>query len=178
MAGDNSLPPNVRDRILRMYNEAVARLADADLLDQSGCAQSDSASILRVLAFEVLLKAALVRSGRSPWGHVYHELWRTLPLDVQEDVLRVANMRMPGVVNPIELDEILKDLHRVFVKARYSYELYEDYSIGEQHQIGEWWIEYGAPEHDADIRYRPEELECLVAGLKDVLERGSDGGTG
>lgn len=79
------------------------------------------------------------------------------------------------MVDPSHLDEVLKDLQRVFVKTRYSYELYDGYSIHEQHQIGKWWIEYGAAENDADIRYRPEELECLAAGLKEAIERGISG---
>jgi len=84
---------------------------------------------------------------------------------------------MPGDVDLTDLEAILDDLERVFTKARYYYEQYEDYSLEEQHQIGEWWIGLGASDIDADIRYRPEELECLVAGLKGVLERYMAGGT-
>ena len=55
-----------RDHIRRMYGEACDRLADAQILSRSIDKRSDSDSILRVLALEVLLKAVLFASGARP----------------------------------------------------------------------------------------------------------------
>ena len=54
------------DHIVRMYQEAQDRLHDADILAQSLCARSDSQAIIRILAFEVLLKCALLICGQKP----------------------------------------------------------------------------------------------------------------
>ena len=59
------LASNVKDRIIRMHKAATDRLHDADILCASFDARSDSQSLLRVLAFEVLLKAALLSSGNG-----------------------------------------------------------------------------------------------------------------
>ena len=53
----------------------------------------------------------------------------------------------------------------VFERARYHYELYENYSLKEQTELGELWIALGAPSNEAVVQYFPFELTCLIAGL-------------
>ena len=48
------------DHAKRMFSEALDRINDADILAGSLETQSDSQAIIRILAFEVLLKCALL----------------------------------------------------------------------------------------------------------------------
>lgn len=161
----------IADHAIRMHNEAVARLHDADLLAQSLEAQSDSQSIIRILAFEVLLKCALLVSGRKPArSHNYVDLWTGLPAPVKEEILRVANGRMPGHSDLTDITKLLTSYKFVFEQARYYYELYEGKSIEEQRAEGQAWLASGGHVDDARARYYPLELDCLVAGLLAYIE--------
>lgn len=62
-----------------MLREAATRLNAADLLRDAGD-ESDSAHLLRLLAFELLLKAALEKAtGSSGAYHKYDKLFAALP---------------------------------------------------------------------------------------------------
>lgn len=149
-----------------MLKEADARRHDADILTRSVSRQSDSHAFLRVLAFEVLLKAALLASGaRSASGHKYQELWSKLPADAQRKIMAVALDRMPGHADLSDLTKLLVWYQFIFEKARYSYELYDGYTDEEVKELGEAWIERGSPIDEAMIQYYPSELECLTEGL-------------
>lgn len=161
----------MRDQLIRMCNEAKDRLYDADILGMSLRARSDSQAFLRVLAFEVLLKAAAVASGlRHPWGHKYAELWSSLPASTRDAVLAVAIARMPGHTDFSDIERLLKWYQFVFERARYSYELYDGYSLEEQRDLGQFWEGLGAPVDEAIIQYHPNELQCLIEGLIAYIE--------
>lgn len=160
-----------RDTAKRMYAEALSRLNDSDLLAESPRTQSDSASLLRILAFEVLLKCALRLSGVEPYKtHNYLALWEMLPAEAQEAILRNANARMPGHADLSELPRILRAYRHVFEKARYYYELQEGRTAEEVHKKGLAWEARGAPLKEADVCYYPAELDCLIAGLRARIE--------
>ena len=87
----------MRDRLARMYSEALCRLNDADILASSLAAQSDSQAINKILAFEVLLKAACLAAGVVPLRtHNDSNIWSSLPKSVQDKVLAFARDRMSG----------------------------------------------------------------------------------
>ena len=155
-----------------MYREALDRLNDADLLSQSLKKQSDSDALLRILAFEVLLKCAIHLTGQEPARHhIYTKLWRALPGSVRNEVLDVASNRMPGHSDLSQLDQLLKWYQFIFKKARYHYELYRNYSAAEYGELGRLWEELGAPTHEAVVQYYPVELRCLIDGLKTFIEK-------
>lgn len=155
-----------------MFNEAQERLHDADILAQSLDARSDSQAIIRILAFEVLLKCALLVCGqKAKANHNYQKLWLGLPGYVQDEVLVVAAQRMPGHVDLSRLEELLGWYQFIFEKARYHYELYEDYTLDEQSELGEFWVSIGAPTKEAVVQYHPSELQCLIAGLSAFVEK-------
>ncbi|MBW7933848.1 MAG: hypothetical protein H3C62_09610 [Gemmatimonadaceae bacterium] len=161
----------MKDRIRRMYGEAMARLADADVLAQSPVSRSDSAALLRILAFEVLLKCALVIAGQEPKNsHNYGKLWRGLPGSVRDEVLAVAKARMPGHADLSNVESLLGWYRFIFEKARYHYELYNGYTAQEQSELGALWLSLGAPTEEAVVQYYPLELECLIAGLRAYVE--------
>lgn len=160
------------DHACRMYEEAVARLADADVLASSLGTSSDSQALLRILAFEVLLKCALVLSGREPKRtHVYTKLWRELPGHARKEILAVAEARMPGQTDFSRLDHLLGWYQFSFERARYHFELYEGYSIEEQQELGEFWEELGASSEEAVVQYHPLELLCFIDGLRSFIEK-------
>jgi hypothetical protein len=149
-----------------MLKEAQARRNDADILARSLSSQSDSQAFLRVLAFEILLKAALLASGANrASGHKYQELWSQLPADVERKIMAVALDRMPGHADLSNVAKLLVWYQFIFEKARYSYELYDAYTDDEVRELAKSWIDRGAPVEEAVIQYYPSELECLTEGL-------------
>ena len=156
----------MNDRVVRMFHEAQDRLHDADILACSLDTRSDSQAIIRILGFEILLKCVLLLSGQEPKkSHNYKKLWHGLPGNVRKEVLRVASERMPGHADLSNLEEKFDWYWFVFERARYHYELYENYSLKEQTELGELWIALGAPSNEAVVQYFPLELMCLIAGL-------------
>ena len=68
------------------------------------------------------------------------------------------------------IEELLKNYQFVFEKARYYYEFYEGKTLEEQHEIAASWAEKGSPLEKADVRYFPDELECLIYGLSEYIK--------
>lgn len=160
------------DRIRRMYYEAQDRLHDADLLASSLNTRSDSQAIIRILAFEVLLKSALLVANREPkQTHNYRNLWLRLPDNARNEILDVASERMPCLADLSEVEKLLVWFQFIFERGRYHYELYDGYSLAEQHELGQYWFAIGAPTDEAVVQYHPLELECLIAGLNAYVER-------
>jgi hypothetical protein len=149
-----------------MLEEARDRRHDADILGSSLNTRSDSQAFLRVLAFEVVLKAAVLASGAPrAGGHKYNELWNKLPATAQDKIMAVARARMPGHADLTDLGKLLFWYQFVFERARYGYELYDGYTPEQVRELGEYWEELGAPIEEALVQYYPSELECLTEGL-------------
>ena len=156
-----------------MLSAAQDRLSDADILAESGRAASDSASLLRILALEVLLKA--VQSavlGKYKRSHNYAVLWEALPHDTRSAIAALAAQRFPGHTDLSDLNALFKDWEFAFTKGRYYFELYETYTLEQQRELGEFWVSLGAPEHEAEVRYHSMELiamtEALVTHIKNA----------
>ncbi|MES2242834.1 MAG: hypothetical protein V4639_08160 [Pseudomonadota bacterium] len=160
------------DHAIRMYADANARLADADILAGSLNRQSDSAALLSILGFEVLLKCAIVLSGTSPKNnHKYAAQWSTLPESVRNEILSSAVSRMPGYTDFSDLNKLLIAYQFAFEKGRYHYEFFKDYSLVEQFELSQFWMDLGAPLDEALVQYFPNELTCLIHGLRRYIER-------
>lgn len=154
-----------------MLQEAQDRRHDADILGGSLSTRSDSQAFLRVLAFEVLLKAAVLASGTArAGGHKYMQLWGKLPPTAQADIMAVAQARMPGHSDFSDLSKLMFWYQFIFERARDGYELYDGYTPEEVRQLGEYWKELGAPAEEAVLQYYPSELECLTEGLIKYVE--------
>ncbi len=161
----------MNDDAKRMFYEALGRLNDAEILARSTQTLSDSSAFLRILGFEVLLKCAIRLSGQTPQQHHnYTKLWLALPGYASKEILRVAKDRMPGHTDFSDLKNLLNWYQFIFERARYHYELYEGYTFEEQRELGEFWEEIGAPTHEAVVQYYPQELLCLIEGLKAHIE--------
>ncbi len=157
--------------VKRMFDEALARISDANILAESLNTASDSSALLRILGFEILLKSAILLSGQLPkQNHDYAKLWRALPGYAQKEILRTATERSPGHTDFSNLDKLLLDFQFVFMKARYHYELYKGWTPEEMQDFGKLWEELGAPIDEAVVKYHPEELFSLIEGLKAYIE--------
>lgn len=155
----------------RMFDEALARINDANILARSTNAVSDSSALLRILGFEILLKCAIRLSGQSPkQSHVYAKLWLALPGKAQNEILSTAKERSPDHTDFSDLEKLLVHFQFVFEKARYHYELYEGWTPEEMEEFGKLWEQLGSPTEEAVVQYHPEELFCLIEALKAYIE--------
>jgi hypothetical protein len=155
-----------------MIHESEKRFEAAAALRASG-EDSDSAYLLRLLGFELLLKVVVEQSTSSAaHGHKYAELFSSLPANVQSDLLRLAGERIgPSGLTASHL-AVLNDLGSNFVGLRYPYEKYGHMTEQEYEQVGQDWINAGANNADAEFRYHPEELLGLIVALKQVANAG------
>jgi hypothetical protein len=154
-----------------MVREAKDRLHDSEILATSLSKRSDSTEFLNVLAFEVLLKAAVLAStGSRPGSHNYRDLWSKLPGPVRDQIMSVAEAGMPGHTDFSNLDKLLGRYRFVFEQARYHYEMYDYVTLEEQRELSELWVKRGAPVEEARVQYHPNELFCLMEGLIAYIE--------
>ena len=154
----------MNDDLIRMYNEAIARIHDADILSSSNQSTSDSSSILRVLGFEILLKCAIKLCGQSYKSHhEYSKLWKALPGHASKEILSFAKLQSPGHTDFSNLERVLDAYKNVILNASGK-------SFKEQHDAGLEWEIKGFPINDADVRYYPEELYCLIEALKAYIK--------
>jgi hypothetical protein len=161
----------MNDHVARMLSDARDRIHDADILSESGRAKSASASLLRILALEVLLKTAgLVALQKYKRSHRYATLWADLPPESKASILSVATQRFPGHADLSDMEVLLKDWEYAFTKGRYYFELYETYTQEEQRALGDLWVSLGAPEHEAEVRFHPLELLALSEGIIHYIE--------
>lgn len=155
-----------------MLKECEKRFRAAKLLSQSGD-NSDSAYLLELIGFEILLKIVVEQHTKSTaHGHCYRDLFVSLPDQTQANILSIARNH----IGPSALDSdhmsVFVDLGTNFVKLRYPYERYALMSEQEYAGVGTEWIEAGAEVRDAHYRYHPQELDGLVCALQQVAVSG------
>jgi len=155
-------------QIRLMAKEAATRLADGAILSSKlAGAGSDSAYLLELLAFELLLKAALRINEVTPRpNHSYSKLFTLLPTDVQTRVRDAASGRTGPDGDFSNLATLLDTWGRNFVALRYPYEKYEGLTEDEYRARGQAWLNAGASESTADFAYYPTELHGLAYALR------------
>jgi hypothetical protein len=159
------------DHIQRMLADAKARLNDADILAQSLNRASDSQALLRILALEVLLKTTqFICNGKYKYNHKYVDFWLELPEYARTQIIEAAQLVFPGHSNLSDIEKLLRAYEFVFTKARYYFEFYKNYTLAEQQELGEYWVEIGAPEKEAEVQYFPMELTALTTGIITFIE--------
>ncbi len=152
-----------------MIEESEKRFASAKLLRSAGDS-SDSAYLLQLLAFELLLKVVVEQSTQSiAHGHNYKDLFASLSPQRQAEVLRIAGERIGPSLLTTNQNGVLSDLGSNFVKLRYPYDKYNDLTHQEYVRVGADWVAAGARLEDADYRYHPEELFGLTYALRQVV---------
>ncbi len=155
-------------QIRLMAREAAKRSADSATLGSNiAGAGSDSAYLLELLAFELLLKATLQIHGvKPPAIYSYSRLFGLLPPGVQRALRDTAASRVGPDVDFSKLDRLLDTWGQNFVRLRYPYEKYEGLT-GEQYRArGDMWLQNGAEEDAADFVYYPEQLHAFTHALQ------------
>jgi hypothetical protein len=160
-------PRTVRHMLMR--REIDTRISAASVLE-NGHDDSDAAYLLRLLAFELLLKLAVeVRTSiRAPKHHHFHRIFRLLPKPAQDHVLRLSGERIGPSALTTNHTSVLKDLGRNFINLRYPYEKYSHLTDTQYRERGAKWLASGAPIRGADFRYHPVELLGLTAALQQL----------
>jgi hypothetical protein len=157
-----------RAHVTRILADADGRLRDADVLSTDLGTTSDSPYLLRLLAFELLLKAVCFTYGKGTHGHKYEVLFGSLPLAVKRRILKAARHRIAGT-SFAHVRPLLALYSSNFVNLRYSYERYEKYTMRRYRKTGRQWLARRAPVARAHFRYRPEELQGLLHALQQEL---------
>ena len=151
-----------------MLQESAKRFHSSELLRASGD-DSDSAYLLQLIGFELLLKVVVEQSTQTlTHGHRYKDLFGSLPVERQADILRIAGERIGPSALAANHVEVLTDLSSNFVSLRYPYEKYGHMTEQEYSQVGVAWIAAGANTEAADYRYHPEELLGFTFALQRV----------
>jgi len=151
-----------------MLRESTKRFASAELLRAAGD-ESDSAYLLQLVGFELLLKVVVERAtGEQAHGHHYLPFFNQLPQETQATVLRLAGEWAGPSALTDSHESVLADLGNNFVKLRYPYEKYSSLTKEQYQQVGEEWIARGSSNVEADFRYHPEELRALTLALREV----------
>lgn len=169
-----------RDHIRRMCEVAEGYLADAKALSGLTPQVSDAPYLLRLLGFEILLKATLRAHGLSPaGGHRYRTLLERLPTQVRERVLADAEARTRPGSTDAELPPpdysnpgvLLDTFSNNFAGLRYSYEAYEELTDEQLEEQERQWVAGGSITEEATFKYYPEELFGLTEALKTEIAR-------
>lgn len=152
-----------------MLKESASRAAAADILQESGDT-SDSAYILRLLAFELLLKLLVEeQTGETaPKHHRYAEIFGLLPASIQSRFSELAGERIGPSALANGLERILEELGSNFVQLRYPYDKYTDLKEEQYARLGASWLVGGAPAEQSTFRYYPEELFGLIHAAKSL----------
>jgi len=159
-------------QIRLMAREAAKRSADSATLSTTiAGAGSDSAYLLELLAFELLLKATLQINGkRPPTTHAYSRLFALLPSSTQSRLRDTAAARVGPDVDFSNLDRLLDTWGQNFISLRYPYEKYEGLTEEQYRARGEAWLRNGAAEEAADFVYYPEQLHAFTHALQTEVD--------
>lgn len=152
-----------------MKRESDKRLRSAKILRQNQD-DSDSAYLLELLAFELLLKIVVEKDTESPAPirHKYEELFMLLSDDSQQKLLALAGERIgPSSLSTDHL-AVLKELGSNYVDLRYPYKKYDGLTEQQYVNRGKDWLIAGGSISDADCRYHSEELFGLTHALQEI----------
>ena len=155
-------------QIRLMAREAAKRSADSATLSSTIVgAGSDSAYLLELLAFELLLKPTLQIHGvKPPAIHSYSRLFGLLPPGVQSRLRDTAASRVGPDVDFSNLDRLLDTWGQNFVRLRYPYEKHEGLTEEQYRARGDMWLQNGAEEDAADFVYYPVQLHAFTHALR------------
>jgi HEPN domain-containing protein len=153
-----------------MLRESAKRFAAADVLRAAGD-ESDSAYLLQLIGFELLLKVVVERAtGKEAHGHDYFPLFNRLPQETQANLLQMAGQWAGPSALATNHEGVLTDLGSNFVKLRYPHEKYSSLTHEQYRNVGNDWVTRGSNSAEADFRYHPEELRALTLALREIAD--------
>lgn len=152
-----------------MLQESTSWAEAANTLDCAG-AHLDAVYLLRLLAFEILLKTLAEKHGstEAPKHHQYEKIFEPLPEMVRQRVIELAG----ELIGPSELNKnptaVLEVLGKNFIALRYPWERYSGLTEAEYIRKGEEWLASGAPLEQATFIYYSEELRGLTHAAREL----------
>jgi len=150
-------------------------LRGARILAEEDADTGNSSTFLEILAFEILLKAALRLEARdNQISHNYVCGWARLSENTRNFALKTGTERYRPDWAPADPTRTLADLRRAFTDGKYGYEALETIGDGTREgniARGEAWLEAGAPENEADFNFRPRERAVLIYGLRHWIDQ-------
>ena len=125
----------------------------------------DSAVLLQVTGFEILLKALrLATTSTSKGGsHNYLNIWLEIPKNVRDCIIENAQLRFVGHTDFSILNNIFDSWQKAFEKFRYSYEVNENRSFEDIELASKNW-------DNPDFEFYPLELTALCEAINDWLD--------
>ena len=152
-----------------MKEEAETRLNSARILNNCND-RSDSAYLLELLAFELLIKIMVEKDTQTnaPNSHKYDELFTRLSAESQTNVINLACERIGPSKLTTDYVAVLKELGNNFINLRYPYKMYNKLTESEYAERGQEWKDTGNIDSVADYRYHPEELLGLIHATREL----------
>jgi HEPN domain-containing protein len=155
----------------RIYSDALSYFEASVVLGTRVGDFSKGQTLLKTFSFELLLKSLhLIETKRLNKTHDYRRIWSELAVATQEQLLVSASIRMSGHADCSDINGILVDLERNFIKERYSFEETADLSDKDIQLLGEEWVKNGAQAADAAFRFHPMEVDGLIFALADRIQ--------
>ncbi|MEC4686053.1 MAG: hypothetical protein VST71_10030 [Nitrospirota bacterium] len=154
----------------QIYEEAVKRYLDGEFL--SSKRSSDSGYLLKLLGFELLLKAALyIDKGKEDYSHNYYAVYCTLSRDVKKNLVSEAQQISQIFDIKDKIKNILTWYSDNFVRLRYPFNSYKCLTEPEYKEYSKLYSELGCPEGEAEFEYYPEELRGLFMALEVYVKK-------
>lgn len=157
-------------KLKQIYQEGLKRYQDGEKLQK--VSDSDSGYLLKLLGFELLLKAALyVDKRQEDFSHNYYAVYCTLSKELKEKLIGDAQQasQIFDIKKRIEL--LLRWYEYNFVRLRYPFQNYENMTEEEYKQYSNLYMELGCPDGEAEFEYYPEELRGLFIALQNYVAK-------
>ena len=154
-----------------MYNQAMSMMSDTDMLDQKSVTLSDASYLIKLLAFEILIKCVvLIDTSKYKQNHNYQELFESLSESTRKRTMIQAAHWSGKCIENDDLQKLLAIYESNFVKIRYPFESYKNMTEREYCDYSDLWIELGSPIDEADFQYFPDQLRGLIKALSEQVE--------
>ncbi len=153
----------------KVVQEGKLRYMDGEYLESKR--DSDSGYLLKLLGFELLLKAALYyEKGQEDYSHNYYAVYCTFSRSLKQRLLSEAQVISQIFDFRDRIRSLLKWYEYNFIRLRYPFQSYRDMSETEYKEYGDLYIELGCPDGEAEFEYYPEELRGLYLALGAYLD--------
>jgi hypothetical protein len=154
----------------QLHKEAKLRYLDGEFLNKKR--RSDSGYLLMLLGFELQLKAALyIDKGKNNTTHKYYSIYCTLSKNLKNDIIGNAQIHSQAFDIKNRIKIILESYSYNFVRLRYPYQSYENFTEEEYREYSELYSELGGPDGEAEFEYYPRELYGLYKALEEFVAK-------
>ncbi len=156
----------------QIYKEGKGRYEDGEFLSKKR--NSDSGYLLKLLGFELLLKAALyIDKNKENITHNYKAIYHTLSRDVKAAIISEAKIISQIFDIDERIEKLLENFSDNFIRLRYPFDSYKGFTETEYREYGKLYADLGCPDHESEFEYYPEELRGLFLALEKYVRSGT-----